>query len=51
MAQWLGALAAVLEVLSSGPGDCMVAHGHLWWDWMPSSGVSEDSCSVLACDK
>jgi hypothetical protein len=25
----------------------MVAHNHLQWDQMPSSGVSEDSHSVL----
>jgi hypothetical protein len=25
----------------------MVAHNHLQWDPMPSSGVSEDSNSVL----
>jgi hypothetical protein len=25
----------------------MVAHNHLLWDLMPSSGVSEDSDSVL----
>jgi hypothetical protein len=25
----------------------MVAHGHLWCDLMPSSGVSENSNSVL----
>jgi hypothetical protein len=25
----------------------MVAHNHLKWDTMPSSGVSEDSNSVL----
>jgi hypothetical protein len=26
----------------------VVAHNHLQWDLMPSSGVSEDSYSVLA---
>jgi hypothetical protein len=25
----------------------MVAHNHLLWDPMPSSGVSEDSYSIL----
>jgi hypothetical protein len=25
----------------------MVAHNHLYWDPMPSSGVSEDTDSVL----
>jgi hypothetical protein len=29
----------------------MVAHNHLWWDLMPSSGVSEDSYSVLTYNK
>jgi hypothetical protein len=29
----------------------MVAHNHLKWDLMPSSGVSEDSYSVLICIK
>jgi hypothetical protein len=35
------------EVLSSIPSNQMVAHKHLQWDLMPSSGVSEDSYSVL----
>jgi hypothetical protein len=30
-------------VLSSNPSNRMVAHNHLQWDLMPSSGVSEDS--------
>ena len=47
MARRLGALAALLKVLGSGPGGRMVAHGHLWWDLAPSSAVSEDSYSVL----
>jgi hypothetical protein len=47
MAQRLGALTALLEVLSSIPGSHMVAHNHLWWDPMPSSGVSEETNSVL----
>jgi hypothetical protein len=29
----------------------MVAHNHLKWDLMPSSGVSEDSDSVLIYNK
>jgi hypothetical protein len=47
MAQWLRALTALPEVLSSIPSNNMVAHNHLLWDLMPSSGVSEDSDSVL----
>jgi hypothetical protein len=47
MAQWLRAVAALPEVLSSVPSNHMVAHHHLYWDLMPSSGVSEDSYSVL----
>jgi len=38
---------ALPEVLSSIPSNHMVAHSHLYWDLMPSSGVSEDSYSVL----
>jgi hypothetical protein len=47
MAQWLRALTALPEVLSSIPSNHMVAHNHLYWDLMPSSGVSEDRYSVL----
>jgi hypothetical protein len=47
MAQRLGALTALPEVLGLDPSSHMVAHSHLWWDLMPSSGVSEDSYSVL----
>jgi hypothetical protein len=47
MAQWLRALTALPEVLSSIPSNCMVAHNHLKQDLMPSSGVSEDSNSAL----
>jgi hypothetical protein len=47
MAQWLRALTALPEVLSSSPSNHMVAHKHLSWDLMPSSGVSEDSNSEL----
>jgi hypothetical protein len=49
MAQRLRALAALPEVLSSIPSN-MVAHNHLQWDLMPSSGVSEDNYSVLIHD-
>jgi hypothetical protein len=43
IAQWLRALTALPEVLSSIPSNHMVAHNHL----MPSSGVSEDNYSVF----
>ena len=46
MAQWLRAVTALPEVLSSIPSNHMVAHNHLQWDLMPSSGVSEDNYSV-----
>jgi len=42
---------ALPEVLSSIPGNHMVAHNHLWGDPVPSSGVSEDSYSVLIYNK
>ena len=47
MAQQLRALTALPEVLSSIPSNHMVAHSLLSWDPIPSSGVSEDSYSVL----
>jgi hypothetical protein len=47
MAQRLRALTALPEVPSSIPSNHMVAHNHLEWDLVPSSGVSEDSYSVL----
>ena len=47
MAQWLRALTVLPEVLSSIPSNHMVAHNNLLWSLMPSSGVSEDSFSVL----
>ena len=44
MAQWLRALTALqIEFLSSIPSNHMVAHNHLWWGLMPSSGVSKES--------
>jgi hypothetical protein len=43
MDQWVRALTALPKFLSSNPSNHMVAHNHL----MPSSGVSEDSHSVL----
>jgi hypothetical protein len=47
MSQQLRALAVLPEVLSSILSSHMVGHNHLQWDPMPSSGVSEDSYSVL----
>jgi hypothetical protein len=47
MAQRLNAQTTLPEVLSSSPSNHMVAHNHLEWDLMPSSGVSEDRNSVL----
>jgi hypothetical protein len=47
MAQQLRALAALPEVLSSISSNHMVAHNHLSWDLMPSSGVCVDRDSVL----
>jgi len=40
MAQRVRALTALPEVLSSNPSNHMVAHSHLKWDPMPSSGMS-----------
>jgi hypothetical protein len=45
--QWLRALIALPEDLSSIPSNHMVAHNHLYWNPTPSSGVSEDSNIVL----
>jgi hypothetical protein len=45
MVQPLPSLTALPGVLSSVPRNYMVVHKHLEWD--PSSGVSEDSYSVL----
>ena len=47
MGQWVRALTALPKVLSSNSSNHIVAHNHLWWDLMPSSGVSEDSYHVL----
>jgi hypothetical protein len=41
------AVTALLESLRSISSNHMVAHNHLQWDLMPSSGVSEESNSVL----
>jgi hypothetical protein len=51
MAQWLRALTALPEVLSSVPSNHMVAHNHLKWDVMASSGVSEENYGVVICIK
>jgi hypothetical protein len=45
MAQWLRALTALPEVLSSIPSNHMVAHNHLQWDAL--SGVFEDIDSII----
>ena len=47
MAQWLKALTALQKILSSIPSNHMVALNHLYWDLMPSSGLSEESDSIL----
>jgi hypothetical protein len=39
MVQWLKALAAPPEVLSSIPSNYMVAYNPLQWDLIPSSGL------------
>ena len=49
MAQWLRALTALPKVLNSNPSNHMVAHKHPKRN--PSSGVSEDSYSVLTHNK
>jgi hypothetical protein len=51
MAQQLRAVSALPEVLISNLRNRMVAHNHVKWDWMPSSGVSEDTYSVLTYNK
>ena len=47
MAQWVRALTALLKVQRSSPSNHMVVHNHPEGDLTPSSGVSEDSYSVL----
>jgi hypothetical protein len=47
MTQQLRAPAAPPKVLSSSLNNHMVDHNYLKWDLMPSSDVSEDSCSIL----
>jgi hypothetical protein len=45
MPQWLRALTALPEVLSSIPSNHMVTPNQLKWGLTPSSGVFEDSCN------
>jgi hypothetical protein len=47
MTQRLRALTALPKVLSSNPSNHMVAHNYPLPDLTPSSGMSEDSYSVL----
>jgi hypothetical protein len=47
MAQWLRALTALPEVLSSISSNHMVAHNHLQWDQLTFSGMPEESNRVL----
>ena len=51
MAQRLRAPTALLKVLSSNLSNLMVPQHHPLWNLMPSSGVSEDSYSVLTNNK
>jgi hypothetical protein len=51
MAQWVRAPTALPKVQSSNPSNHMVAHNHLQRDLTPSSGLFEDSYSVLTCNK
>jgi hypothetical protein len=47
MAQQLRALTSLPKDLSSIPSNHMVAHSHLYWDQIPSSGMSEDGYIVF----
>ena len=48
MGQRLSALTALPKLPSSIPSNHMVAHNHLQWGLVPSSGVFEDSdCDLL----
>jgi hypothetical protein len=51
MAQKLRALTALPKVLSSNPTNHTVAHNHWLGDLMLSSGVSENTYSVLTYNK
>jgi len=46
MGQWLRALTAPPEVLSSIPSNHMVAQNQLQWDPMPSPGVTEECAHI-----
>ena len=48
MAQWLKALTALPEVLSLIPSNHMVAHNHLQWYPMPSSGICLKTAAVYS---
>jgi hypothetical protein len=39
MAQWIRALTALPEVMSSIPSNHMVVHNHLKWDLLPSQSM------------
>ena len=39
LTNWLRALSAFVEALSSIPSNCLVAYNHLYWDLMLSSGM------------
>jgi hypothetical protein len=51
MAQHLRALTVLPDILSSIPSSHIVAHNHLQWNLMSSSGVSEESDSVHKINK
>ena len=51
MTQHVKTLINLVKVLSSNPNKHMVANNHQSWDMMPSSGVSEDSNSILIYNK
>lgn len=48
MAQWVRALTALPEVLSTIGNNHMVAHNHLSWDLMPFSGVCLKTATVYS---
>ena len=54
MAQRLGALTVLPEVLSSNPSNHMVAHNHLQWDLVPFSGLQTNMqarCCIYIINK
>lgn len=48
---WKWKLSQKETQVCSNPSDHMVTHNHLQWDLLPSSGLSEDSDSVLTLKK